>query len=114
MYAVVKTGGKQYRVEEGETIQVEKLEGNPGDTVELDEVLMISYGETFSLGRPLVAGAKVTAEIVAQDRAPKVIVYKYRRRKRYRRKSGHRQPFTALRITGIQESVGRDAPAPEA
>ncbi len=104
MYAVIKTGGKQYRVSTGDTIKVEKLAGQSGDTVELDQVLFLSYGETCTLGHPLVDGAKVTAEIVTQDKAPKVIIYKYKRRKRYRNKNGHRQPFTALRITGIQES----------
>ncbi|MCC6751722.1 MAG: 50S ribosomal protein L21 [Deltaproteobacteria bacterium] len=105
MYAVVKTGGKQYRVTEGDTLKVEKLPGEPGQPVVLDQVLLLVNGEQMSLGRPLVAGAQVTAEILEQDRHRKVIIYKYRRRKRYRRKNGHRQPYTALRITGIQGSV---------
>jgi len=108
---VIKTGGKQYRVSTGDTIKVEKLEGQAGDTIQLDKVLLLSYGETCTLGHPFVAGARVTAEIVAQDRAPKVIIYKYRRRKRYRNKTGHRQPFTALRITGIQEAGAAAASA---
>ncbi len=101
MYAVLKTGGKQYRVAAGETIKVEKLEGNKGDSVELQEILLLADGELVTVGRPLVEGARVKAEIVDQDRAPKVVIFKYRRRKRYRRKTGHRQMFTALRITDI-------------
>lgn len=102
MYAVVKTGGKQYQVSAGDTIKVEKLEGEQGDTVELGEVLLIADEEQVTLGRPLVDGASVSAEIVEQDRHRKVLIYKFRRRKRYRRKAGHRQPYTALKITGIQ------------
>ncbi len=101
MYAVVRTGGKQYRVAPGETIEVEKLEANPGDTVELDEVLLLSDERLVAVGRPLVQGAKVVAEVTQQARRRKVIIFKYRRRKRYRRKQGHRQPFTALQIKEI-------------
>lgn len=101
MYAVVKTGGKQYRVSEGETIQVEKLEGNPGETINLDEVLLLADGENVTVGRPHVTGARVEAKILDHDKHRKVLIYKFRRRKRYRRKVGHRQPFTALKITGI-------------
>lgn len=106
MYAVIKTGGKQYRVAKGDRLRVEKLAGNVGDTVSLGEVLLVSSGELGSgdglkVGTPVVKGAKVEAKIVAQDRAPKVIIFKFRRRKNYRRKTGHRQPFTALEITGI-------------
>jgi large subunit ribosomal protein L21 len=100
MYAVIKTGGKQYRVSEGSRLRVEKLPGAAGDKLELAEVLMLG-GEKLVVGKPLVAGAKVSAEIVAQGRDKKVIVFKIRRRKRYRRKNGHRQPFTELKITGI-------------
>jgi large subunit ribosomal protein L21 len=100
MYAVIKTGGKQYRVAQGDKVRVEKLPGNVGDTVTLSEVLMLG-GDSPKIGRPLLAGAKVEAKIVAQDRAKKIIVFKFRRRKNYRRKNGHRQPFTALEITGI-------------
>jgi large subunit ribosomal protein L21 len=100
MYAVIKTGGKQYRVEKGETVRVEKLLGNVGDTVTFDQVLLVG-GDALKVGMPLVAGAKVTATIKAQDRAKKVIVFKFRRRKNYRRKNGHRQPFTAVEVTGI-------------
>lgn len=100
MYAVIKTGGKQYRVQEGDTIRVEKLPGDVGATVEFDEVLMIG-GEKVAVGKPTVSGATVAAEITAQDRAKKIIVFKMKRRKNYRRKYGHRQPYTELRITGI-------------
>lgn len=100
MYAVIKTGGKQYRVAQGDRLRVEKLPGEPGAQITFTEVLMIG-GEKVAVGAPLVKGAKVSAEIVAQDRAKKVIVFKFRRRKNYRRKRGHRQPFTELKITGI-------------
>ena len=100
MYAVIKTGGKQYRVSEGQTLRVEKLRGNSGDKVTFNEVLLVG-GDSPKVGRPLVAGASVAAEITAQDRAKKIVVFKFRRRKNYRRKSGHRQPYTELKITGI-------------
>lgn len=100
MYAVIKTGGKQYRVSEGDLLRVEKLPGEVGETIALDEVLMLG-GETVAVGKPRVEGATVSATIVAQDRAKKIIVFKKRRRKNYRRKNGHRQPYTELRITGV-------------
>jgi large subunit ribosomal protein L21 len=100
MYAVIKTGGKQYRVSEGSRLRVEKLAGNVGDKLELSDVLMLG-GEKVVVGAPLVTGAKVTAEIIAQGRDKKVIIFKIRRRKRYRRHGGHRQPFTELRVTGV-------------
>jgi large subunit ribosomal protein L21 len=100
MYAVIKTGGKQYRVSEGDRLRVEKLPGEPGAQITFDEVLMIG-GEKVAVGTPVVKGAKVRAEIVTQGRDKKVIVFKFRRRKNYRRKRGHRQPFTELKITGI-------------
>jgi large subunit ribosomal protein L21 len=113
MYAVVKTGGKQYRVNAGERIEVEKLDGQPGDTVELDQVLLLGEGEAVAIGAPLVAGARVKAEILDQDRHSKVLIFKYKRRKRYRRKNGHRQPFTALRIVDIMAPAGfAPPPAP--
>lgn len=101
MYAVIKTGGKQYRVAQGDRLRVEKLAGNVGDSVTLGEVLLVGSGEGVKVGQPTVSGAKVEAKIVAQDRGKKIVVFKFRRRKNYRRKSGHRQPFTALEITGI-------------
>ena len=104
MYAVIKTGGKQYKVAQGDKLRVEKLPGSVGDTITLGEVLLLSGSVEASgiqIGRPLIAGAKVEAKIVAQDRAKKIIVFKFRRRKNYRRKNGHRQPFTALEITTV-------------
>jgi large subunit ribosomal protein L21 len=100
MYAVFKTGGKQYRVAAGDKVRVEKLPGNAGDTVTFDQVLLVS-GETLQLGQPLVGGATVEAKIVSQGLGKKLIVFKFRRRKNYRRKNGHRQPFTALEIVNI-------------
>ena len=100
MYAVIKTGGKQYRVNEGDRLRVEKLEGAVGDFVEFPEVLMLG-GEAVSIGKPLVKGAKVSAQIVNQGLGKKIIVFKMRRRKRYRRKNGHRQPFTEIKVTSI-------------
>jgi len=100
MYAVIKTGGKQYRVSEGDRLRVEKLEGAVGDKLEVSEVLMLG-GEKVSIGAPLVAGAKVNFQIVGQGLGKKIIVFKMRRRKRFRRKNGHRQPFTELKVTGI-------------
>jgi large subunit ribosomal protein L21 len=99
-YAVIRSGGKQYRVAEGETVKVELLAGNPGDKVKFDDVLMIG-GDSPKFGTPKVAGAAVEGEIVQQGRGPKLIVFKFRKRKRSRRKAGHRQSFTAVRITGV-------------
>ncbi|MGD0678026.1 MAG: 50S ribosomal protein L21 [Polyangiaceae bacterium] len=102
MYAVFKTGGKQYRAGQGDTLRVEKLAGNVGDPVTFEEVLLVQGpNDGVRVGRPLVGGAKVEAKIVRQGLGPKVIVFKFRRRKNYRRKRGHRQPFTALEITNI-------------
>jgi large subunit ribosomal protein L21 len=101
MYAVIATGGKQYRVQEGETLHVEKLPADAGATVTFDQVLLIADGAEVKVGTPVVAGAKVTASVVENGRGKKLLVYKYRRRKGYRRKNGHRQPFTAVKITGI-------------
>jgi large subunit ribosomal protein L21 len=100
MYAVFRTGGKQYRVEKGDKLRVEKLPGGVGDPVTFDEVLLVK-GEALKLGKPVVDGAKVEAKIVDQDLGRKIVVFKFRRRKNYRRKRGHRQPFTALEITNI-------------
>jgi large subunit ribosomal protein L21 len=101
MYAVICTGGKQYQVAQGERIRVEKLVGDIGDTVEIAEVLLVSDGEEVTVGQPVVTGAKVVAKIVEQDRAKKIVVFKKKRRKGYRRKTGHRQPFTAIEIQEI-------------
>ena len=101
MYAVIKTGGKQYRVAKDDIIKIEKLEGAAGATLEFSEVLMVGEGSSVKVGAPTVAGAKVTAELVEQTRGPKVIAFKKRRRKNSRRKRGHRQDLTKVRITGI-------------
>ncbi|MCX7807988.1 MAG: 50S ribosomal protein L21 [Deltaproteobacteria bacterium] len=100
MYAVILTGGKQYRVRQGDRIRVERLDGEVGSTVVFDRVLMVG-GEKLAIGQPFVPGASVKAEIVAQGRDKKIIVFKFRRRKNYRRKRGHRQYYTELRITEI-------------
>ena len=101
MFAVIKTGGKQYRVASGDVIKVERLEAEAGATVSLDQVLMMGEGAEARVGTPLIAGATVSAEVVAQDRGPKIIVFKKKRRHNYRRKNGHRQDLTVLRITDI-------------
>jgi large subunit ribosomal protein L21 len=100
MYAVMTTGGKQYKVAQGDRLRIEKIGAAVGETVTFDQVLLVG-GEALKIGTPLVAGATVTAKVVAQAREKKIIVFKFRRRKNYRRKNGHRQPFTALEITGI-------------
>ena len=101
MYAVIKTGGKQYRVSEGQVLRVEKLKGNAGDKVSFEEVLLVG-GDTPKIGQPLVKGATVAAEIMAQDRAKKIVVFKFRRRKRSRKKNGHRQHYTAVKILSVK------------
>jgi large subunit ribosomal protein L21 len=101
MYAVIKTGGKQYRVAANDTLKIEKLSGAAGDTVEFADVLMVGNGDNLEFGAPFVAGATVAAEIVGQVRGPKVIIFKKRRRKHYRRRNGHRQDLTHVRITEI-------------
>ncbi|MCP3899768.1 MAG: 50S ribosomal protein L21 [Desulfobacteraceae bacterium] len=102
MYAVIKTGGKQYKVEEGTILQVEKLEQNEGDKVEFNDVLMYSDGENVTIGSPLVENAVVKAEIIKQAKDKKVLVFKYKRRKGYRRMRGHRQHFTQIKINSIK------------
>jgi large subunit ribosomal protein L21 len=101
MYAVVSSGGKQYRVEQGETLRVEKLSGEVGTSVSFDDVLMFSDGEDVQVGQPNLDNVKVTGHIVEQGKAKKILVFKYKRRKRYRRKQGHRQQFTAVKIDSI-------------
>jgi large subunit ribosomal protein L21 len=110
MFAVIRTGGKQYKVAENDVISVEKLAGELGGTIELAEVLMIGEGAEVATGTPLLEGALVSATVVDQKRAPKIIVFKKKRRKNYRRKKGHRQHQTVLRITEIR---GAGAPHPE-
>lgn len=99
--AIIKTGGKQYRVAVGDKLRIEKLPGEPGASVSFDEVLLLGSGAAAKVGTPLVDGAKVSATITAHGRGKKLIVYKFRRRKNYRRKAGHRQPFTEVEITAI-------------
>ena len=101
MFAVIRTGGKQYKVAKDDVIAVEKLAGEPGAAIELAEVLMIGDGETVSTGTPLLSGASVSATLVEHRRGDKIIVFKKKRRHNYRRKNGHRQHQTVLRITGI-------------
>ncbi len=102
MYAVIKSGGKQYRVSEGQTLNLEKMPVNPGDVIEFDQVLMLSDTTGLKFGTPLVKGAKVKAEVLSNGRAEKIRVIKFRRRKHYRRQMGHRQHFTQVKITAIQ------------
>ena len=101
MFAVIKTGGKQYRVAANDVITVERLEAEAGSTIDLNEVLMVGSDKGITVGSPLIAGASVKAEIVAQTRGPKLIIFKKRRRKHYRRRNGHRQDLTQLKITAI-------------
>jgi large subunit ribosomal protein L21 len=101
MFAVIKTGGKQYRVANDQVLTIGNLEGNPGDTITFGEVLAFGNGDTTSLGAPFIEGAKVTAEIVEHGRAKTVIAFKKRRRQNSRRKRGQRQAHTVVRITGI-------------
>lgn len=101
MYAVFKTGGKQYRASQGEKLKVEKLDAAAGDTVEFGDVLMVGEGATVKVGKPLISGARVTATVVAQDRHDKITVIKFKRRTTYKRMHGHRQAFTLVEITGI-------------
>ena len=100
MFAVIRTGGKQYRVAAEDVIRIDKVAGNPGEIVEFGEVLVVG-GDNDTLGAPIVSGASVAAEVVEQGRGPKVIVFKKRRRKNSRRKRGHRQEFTLVRVTEI-------------
>lgn len=101
MYAVIKSGGKQYRVKEGQTLKLEKLEIATGETINFDEVLLTSDGEKINVGAPFVAGAKVTAEVIDHGRGDKVTIIKFRRRKHSMKRQGHRQWYTEVKITGI-------------
>lgn len=101
MYAVIQSGGKQHRVEEGEQIKLEKIEAATGDTVEFDQILMVGAGSDVKIGAPLVAGGKVTAEVVSHGRHDKIRIVKFNRRKHYRKETGHRQWYTEVKITAI-------------
>lgn len=101
MNVVIKTGGKQYRVSEGDKLEVESLDAAPGDQIEFSEVLMLREGDKLEVGTPLVAGAKVTAKVIEHGRGDKIRIVKFKRRKHYRRQMGHRQNFTRVEITGI-------------
>jgi large subunit ribosomal protein L21 len=101
MYAVIRTGGKQYTVRPGEKLDVEKLDGDVGSSIELTDVLMVADGDAVTVGTPSVAGAKVVAEVVEQGKHKKVVVFKYKPKIRYRKRTGHRQQFTRLSVTEI-------------
>jgi len=102
MHAVIRTGGKQYRVTPGDILEVEKLEGNVGDTIRLDDVLLVSNGDDVKIGQPIVDGATVTAKITGQHRGEKILVFRYRPKKRIRVRRGHRQYLTRLQIESIE------------
>ncbi len=102
MYAVIRTGGKQLRVAEGDVVKVELLDAEPGQKVEFKEVLMVGQGESVKVGKPVVAGAAVTGEVTEIGRHDKIHIIKFRRRKHFRKQQGHRQWFTAVKITGIK------------
>ena len=102
MYAVISSGGKQYKVQEGEILRVEKLSGDVGAPVSFDNVLMLADGENVNVGTPVLSDVSVQGHIVEQGKSKKILVFKYKRRKRYRRKQGHRQPFTAIKIDSIK------------
>ncbi len=102
MFAVIRTGGKQYKVQKDDKIKVEKLDIKDGETVNIDDVLFVSDGKTTKVGDPVVKGAKVSATVLEQTRGPKITVFKKKRRQNYRRKKGHRQDLTVLHITEIK------------
>jgi large subunit ribosomal protein L21 len=110
MYAVIQTGGKQYRVSQGDLIAIEKLEGATGDRIEIDSVLMIGEGNQVTVGRPRLEQARVVGTIVRQERGPKVVIYKHKRRKGYQKKQGHRQWQTLLRVSEITTGVAGEQP----
>jgi large subunit ribosomal protein L21 len=107
-YAVIKTGGKQYRVSPGDIVTIEKLDGEPGAELQFTEVLMTASGGAVQVGTPMVAGARVVAEVVRQGRAKKILVFKKKRRKNYRRRQGHRQYQTTVRVTSIDAGASSD------
>ena len=101
MYAVIESGGKQHRVETGEVLQLEKMDIAEGETVDFDKVMMIGEGDKVKIGTPYVKGGKVTAKVLGHGRGDKITIIKMRRRKNYRRKQGHRQPYTQIKITSV-------------
>ena len=111
MYAVFKTGGKQYRAAKGDKLKVEKLEAAEGDSVEFDEVLLVGEGENVNVGTPLVSGGKVTAKVILQAKDKKIDVIKFKRRQNYRRTHGHRQLFSLVEITSVKGGAARKKPA---
>lgn len=111
MYAVIKTGGKQYRVSANDVIKVEKLTGEAGDKITFEEVLFVGDGENVTVGAPFISGATVAGEVVEQTRGPKIRIFKKRRRKHYQRTAGHRQDLTVIKITDISASGGRKSAA---
>ena len=113
MYAVVNSGGKQYKIQQGEILRVEKISGDVGSPVTFDRVLMFSDGENVNIGKPLLDSVSVEGHIVEQGKAKKIIVFKYKRRKRFRRKNGHRQEFTAVLIDSIKAKGTKAAKAAE-
>ena len=104
-YAVIRTGGKQYRVKEGDVLHVEKLEGDPGSEVAFTDVLMTAIGGDVQVGKPTISGVRVMAHVVKQGRAKKILVFKKKKRKNYRRRQGHRQYLTTVRVTGIDSGA---------
>ena len=114
MYAVVKTGGKQYRVTKDDTILVEKLDADEGQTVTLSDVMLLGDGDKVTVGNPVVADASVEAQVVSQTRGPKIIIFRRKRRKNHRRTQGHRQDLTLLKIKDINTSGKKAAPAKKA
>ncbi len=102
MYAVVETGGKQYRVKEGDLLKIEKIEGLPGEELLLDKILLVGSGESIRTGSPFLDDVRIRAEITAQRRHRKITVFKFKRRKNYRKKQGHRQSYTGIRIKAIE------------
>lgn len=114
MYAIIETGGKQYRAEAGAILKLERLDGEVGDAVQFEQVLLVADGDEVEIGQPYVDGKPVQARIVEQGRRPKVIVYKYKKRKDYQKKQGHRQAFTAVQIETIGAPVEGETEVPVA
>jgi len=101
MYAIIRTGGKQYQVAAGDTLKVERIQGEVGDTIEINDVLLVADGDKVTVGQPVIEGARVTAKITEQGRAKKILVFKKKKRKGYQVKNGHRQQYTALTIEEV-------------